>query len=373
MNDKTQSAPIRVLVVDDSALVRRLLEEILNADPEITVVGTARDPYDAREKTKRLSPDVLTLDVEMPRMDGLTFLSNLMRLRPTPVLMISSLTERGADVTLTALELGAIDFVAKPRLDVSQGLTDLAEEIVTKVKVAARSNFSRARVRQLPGDSAAAERVKQLATQGRSDFLRTTDRVVAIGASTGGTEAIRAILSNLPADAPGIVVTQHIPEAFSKPFANRLNEVTALRVQEAAPGAAVRPGHVYIAPGHLHLKVRKDGARYVCETDAGAPVNRHRPSVDVMFDSVSKHVGPNALGILLTGMGADGAEGLLQLRKTGAMTVAQDQATSVVWGMPGAAIKLGAACRVKPLEAISAEIVAWASREKTDVATNEVA
>lgn len=357
-------APARVLIVDDSALVRRLLSEIVAAADGLEVAGTARDPYDAREKIKALNPDVLTLDVEMPRMDGVTFLSNLMRLRPMPVVMVSSLTGAGADVTLAALELGAVDFVTKPKLDISATLGDYAEELTTKLKTAARVDVSvvgaRHRRRQERGAHGPTQQdasvILPAAQPGRR--FRTTDKLIAIGASTGGTEAIRDVLERLPADAPGVVVTQHIPEAFSEPFARRLDGSSALSVCQAAHGQHVLPGHAYIAPGNRHLLIERDGARFVCLLSDGPPVNRHRPSADVMFESVARNVGPNAVGVLLTGMGCDGAAGLKEMRDAGASTLVQDERSSVVWGMPGEAVRLGAAAQILPLGEVAGAIVA---------------
>jgi two-component system chemotaxis response regulator CheB len=343
---------IKVLIIDDSALVRAVLTKILGADAGLQVVGTAPDAYVARDMIKALNPDVLTLDVEMPRMDGLQFLRNLMRLRPMPVVMCSSLTERGADVTLSALELGAIDFVTKPKVDVAHALEAYAVELISKVKLAAV-----ARVRPLLSRPAVPN-AAAVAPKARADLgYRTTDQIVAIGASTGGTEAIRRVLEQLPPDCPGIVVTQHIPRAFSAPFAARLNASSQLTVAEAEDGALILPGHAYIAPGDRHLMVELDGARYRCRLGNDAPVNRHRPSVDVLFHSVAEHVGQNAVGIILTGMGADGARGLKQMRERGAVTIAQDEKTSVVWGMPGASVALGAVERVLPIEQIAAALM----------------
>jgi two-component system, chemotaxis family, protein-glutamate methylesterase/glutaminase len=341
---------IRVLVVDDSALMRRLLTEILATDPAIEVVGTAGDPFVARDKIKALAPDVLTLDIEMPRMDGLTFLGNLMRLRPMPVVMISSLTEKGAEVTLQALELGAVDVVAKPQLDLSRGMVEQAAEIIVKVKAAAQA---RPRARVAP--------VAQLA-KGSASGLRTTDRVIAIGASTGGTEAVAQVLAALPADAPGVVIAQHIPPEFSRRFAERLDRTTPLTVCEARDGDPILVGHAYVAPGQRHLRVERSGARYLCRVGDDEPVNRHRPSVDVLFESVAHSVGANAIGVLLTGMGADGAAHLGTLRRRGAPTIAQDRETSVVWGMPGEAVKRGAADEVLPIERIADRLIALARR-----------
>jgi two-component system chemotaxis response regulator CheB len=347
---------IRVLIVDDSAVMRHLLTEILSSDPQIEVVGSAPDPFVARDKIKALNPDVLTLDVEMPRMDGLSFLRNLMRLHPMPVVMCSSLTQAGADVTLDALSLGAIDFVAKPAIDAVHGLREAAEEILAKVKVAAR-----ARVRPLEDSKRRIEGQFDagvvLAKRIAPSQYRTTDRIVAIGASTGGTEAIKDVLAGLPADMPAIVITQHIPKAFSGPFARRMHESCDLVVCEARDGQPILSGHVYIAPGDQHLLVVRDGAHYRCELSAGPPVNRHRPSVDVLFRSVAQSAGHNAVGVMLTGMGRDGAEGMKEMREAGAPTIAQDENTSVVWGMPGAAWEIGAVQSLHPLPQISGRIV----------------
>ncbi len=360
---------IRVLIVDDSALVRRILTELLGADPDIEVVGTAADPLMARERIKQLNPDVLTLDVEMPKMDGVTFLANLMRLRPMPVVMVSSLTRDGAEVTLRALELGAVDFVSKPRIDVAHTLSDYAEEIVAKIKVAAGARPLKHAAAPLadtlgaipPKLSADAVLRKTLPT----GHLQTTERIIAIGASTGGTEAIREVLVRMPADAPGIVITQHIPEAFSGPFARRLDGLCAMTVREAADGEHILSGHAYIAPGDRHLLVERDGARYLCRLNDGPPVNRHRPSVDVLFRSVAQNVGPNAIGAILTGMGDDGAEGLKEMRAAGAATLAQDEKTSVVWGMPGAAVRRAAVDEVIGIESMAAAILARLNHRET--------
>lgn len=344
---------IRVLVVDDSAFVRQMLTRMLAEDPGIEVVGAAPDPYAARERIKALNPDVLTLDVEMPRMDGVTFLANLMRLRPMPVVMVSSLTEHGAEVTLRALELGAVDFVTKPKVDLAHTLDDYAEEIRAKVKAAAAA---RIQPRTASVSCGAGSRAPQRAAS--AGHLRTTERLIAIGASTGGTEAIKEVLLALPADAPGIVITQHMPQAFTGAFARRLDGLCAMTVCEAQDGQQILPGHAYIAPGSHHLLVRRDGARYVCQLSDGPPVNRHRPSVDVLFHSVARSAGPNAIGVILTGMGADGAEGLGKMRAAGAHTLAQDEKSSVVWGMPGSALKRGAVAEVLPLGAIAARLLA---------------
>ncbi|NYZ63361.1 protein-glutamate methylesterase/protein-glutamine glutaminase [Luteimonas deserti] len=346
----------RVLVVDDSAVVRQLLTELLAQDPEIEVVGSAADPLLAREKIKRLNPDVLTLDVEMPRMDGLAFLENLMRLRPMPVVMVSSLTERGADITLQAMALGAVDFVTKPKAGLAQGLADYADEIRAKVKAAAGARVrAPAATVQQPLVRLEASSAPAVATR-----FRTTDRLIAIGASAGGTEALRVVLERMPPDAPAIVLTQHIPASFSRPFAERLDRHSQMLVREARDGEMILPGHAYLPPGDHHLRVIRDGARWRCKLDPGPPVNRHRPAVDVLFRSVAQSAGANAVAAILTGMGDDGARGLLELRQAGAPTLVQDEATSVVWGMPGAAVKLGAAQEILPLEAIADRLLALA-------------
>lgn len=362
---------VKVLIVDDSALVRQILTEIFSKDPGIEVVGVATDPYVARDKIKKLNPDVLTLDVEMPRMDGLTFLSNLMRLRPMPVVMVSSLTESGAAVTLQALELGAVDFVTKPKVDLAHTLDEYAQEIREKVRMAAKARVQERRnpppITAVATPAASASPIPAAAQKYSADVIlqrdaprrpfKTTEGIIAIGASTGGTEAIKEVLIRLPQQCPGIVITQHIPEAFSGPFARRMDSVSALSVCEARDGQPVLPGHAYIAPGSHHLMLVRDGARYICRLNDGPPVNRHRPSVDVLFRSVAANAGINAIGVILTGMGDDGAKGLLEMREAGAPTIAQDEQTSVVWGMPGQAVKLGAADKVMPLESIPAQIM----------------
>ncbi len=354
---------IRVLIVDDSALVRQMLTDMLARDSGIEVVGAAGDAHIAREKIKQLNPDVLTLDVEMPKMDGLTFLRNLMRLRPMPVVMVSSLTERGADVTLEALAMGAVDYLSKPKIDIAATLGEYADELIEKVKAAARASV-RALDAHRPGSTAVVPRSSATAVLpqlGATSRMRTTDRLIAIGASTGGTEAIKHVLMGLPPDSPGVVIAQHIPKAFSTPFARRMNDSCQMTVYEAEDGQQVRPGHVYIAPGDRHLIVERDGARYVVRLDDGTPVNRHKPSVDVLFRSVAQSAGRNAIGVLLTGMGKDGARGLREMREAGGPTIAQDEATSVVWGMPGEAVALGAADHVLPLEEIAAALCGLAA------------
>ncbi|MGH8227937.1 MAG: protein-glutamate methylesterase/protein-glutamine glutaminase [Steroidobacteraceae bacterium] len=341
---------IRVLIVDDSALVRQMLTDMLGRDPAIEVVGVAADAHIAREKIKQLNPDVLTLDVEMPKMDGLTFLRNLMRLRPMPVVMVSSLAEHGADVTLDALALGAVDYLPKPKIDIAATLGDYSEELIEKVKTAASAS-----VRTLDTRRAAPLALPATLRSGPT-HLRTTDRIIAIGASTGGTEAIKEVLTGLPPDAPGIVIAQHIPKAFSTPFARRMNDCCRMTVYEAEDGQQVMTGHAYIAPGDRHLRVERSGARYICRLDDDEPVNRHKPSVDVLFRSVAQSAGRNAVGVILTGMGKDGARGLLEMRESGSRTLAQDEATSVVWGMPGEAVAIGAIERVIPLTRIASAV-----------------
>lgn len=359
---------IKVLIVDDSSLIRQLLSEILSSDKSIEVVGTAQDPYAAREKIKKLHPDVITLDVEMPRMDGVTFLKNLMKLHPLPVIMISSLTEKGADITFEALECGAVDFVSKPKIDLAHSLPDYSHEIISKVKAAsevnvhARSNSGTAIDDIKPRHS--ADVILEKEGQSSRKHFKTTDTIIALGASTGGTEAIKAVLSKMPADAPGIVISQHIPEAFSGPFAKRMNGCSAMTVYEARDGQQILPGHVYIAPGSHHLIIERDGARFVCRLNDGPPVNRHRPSVDVMFRSVAQNVGHNAIGVILTGMGNDGAAGMKELHDAGAKTVVQDEKTSVVWGMPGEAVKLGGVDSVLPLHSIPGKLTTLSKQGK---------
>ena len=355
---------IRVLIIDDSALVRRILTEILSSDNSIEVVGSAMDPHIAREKIKQLKPDVLTLDVEMPRMDGISFLRNLMRLHPLPVIMISSLTEKGADITLKAMELGAVDFVSKPKMDVANQLEDYTSEIIAKIKAAALAKIR-------PGITKKEEEIEtELAldiekrysttvilkkSETRKSF-GTTEKIIAIGASTGGTEAIKEILMQLRPDSPGTLIAQHIPVTFSSAFAKRMDSVSQMLVREVEDGQLIAPGHVYVAPGNKHLLLEREGGRYRCKLNDGPPVNRHKPSVDVMFRSVAQNAGTNAIGIILTGMGTDGARGLKEMRDTGAATIAQDERSSVVWGMPGEAVKLGAAEYVLPLNNIASKI-----------------
>jgi len=344
------SQKIRVLCVDDSALVRKLMTEIINSHPDMEVVATAPDCLVARELIKQHNPDVLTLDIEMPHMDGLEFLEKLMRLRPMPVLMVSSLTERGSEMTLRALELGAVDFITKPKLGIAGGLRDYAGDIAEKLRATAR-----ARPRRL------------VMAPARTAVLRcpltTTEKLILIGASTGGTEAIRDVLQPLPADSPAVLIAQHMPAGFTHSFAQRLSTLCAMTVCEAQHGQRVLPGHAYLAPGgEQHMKLGRSGAHYVIELETSPPVNRHRPSVDVLFHSAAAVAGKNAIGVILTGMGKDGAQGLLAMKHAGAQTLAQDEASCVVFGMPREAIAIGAVDEVTPLAKISERVLERLSR-----------
>lgn len=338
--------PYKVLIVDDSSLMRQLLTEILSSDPELQVIGTAGDPFIAREKIKALGPDVLTLDIEMPRMDGLTFLEKLMRGHPMPVVMISSLTERGAETTLRALSLGAIDYVSKPKLDVSSGTIEQTSEIIAKVKAAAK-------VKVRGGNKPVTIPVELAA----GCHFSATHKVVAIGSSTGGTEALKELLSPLPPDFPGLVMVQHMPEAFTGPFSERLNSLCRIRVQEAKDGDRILPGHALLAPGGHQMQVVRRGMEYGVRVYRGERVNRHLPSVDVLFSSCAKQLGKNAVGVLLTGMGADGAKGMLEMKEAHAFTIAQDEASCVVFGMPREAILLGAVDQVVALDRIPSALM----------------
>mgnify|MGYP001220203377 CR=1 FL=1 len=352
-------AKTRVVVVDDSALVRSLLSEIINRQQDMECVGAAADPYVAREMIRNTNPDVITLDVEMPRMDGIDFLGKLMRLRPTPVVMVSTLTERGADVTLRALELGAVDFVAKPKIGVADGLKQLAEEITDKVRIASKAHLRRLAT-PVAGPAAAAAhgdgapgKPAPVAGLGRL----STEKIVFIGASTGGTEATKEVLVQLPPDAPAVMITQHMPAGFTKSYAARLDGLCRIRVAEARDGERVLPGHAYIAPGGHHLSVERSGANYIARVQLGEPVNRHMPSVEVLFKSAARVVGPNALGIMLTGMGADGAKAMREMRDAGSYNFVQDEASCVVFGMPREAIAQGAAHEVLPLTQIAPKLI----------------
>lgn len=365
--ENTAVRKIRVVVVDDSALVRSLLAEIINRQPDMECIGAANDPLVAREMIRELNPDVITLDVEMPRMDGIDFLGRLMRLRPMPVVMISTLTERGADVTLRALELGAVDFVSKPRIGLVSGLNELATQIVDKVRVAAQ-----ARVRRLlplapagqPGASAGTRAGSPLASSPALLPVPTllgagmTEKLVCIGASTGGTEAIREILQRLPADTPAVAITQHMPPGFTTSFAARLNSLCQLTVKEAVHGERILPGHAYIAPGGRQFSIGRSGANYVAVVDDSPPVNRHKPSVEVLFKSAAAVAGRNAYAIMLTGMGNDGAAAMREMKDAGSYNFVQDEASCIVFGMPREAIAHGAAHEVLPLNAIAPALLA---------------
>ncbi|WP_321574428.1 protein-glutamate methylesterase/protein-glutamine glutaminase [Paraburkholderia franconis] len=349
---------IKVLCVDDSALIRSLMTEIINSQPDMTVVATAPDPLVARELIKQHNPDVLTLDVEMPRMDGLDFLEKLMRLRPMPVVMVSSLTERGSEITLRALELGAVDFVTKPRVGIRDGMLEYAEKLADKVRAAARARVRQAApAHHAPAAGHAAASAAPHAPLFNNPLV-STEKLIIVGASTGGTEAIREVLMPLPPDAPAVLIAQHMPPGFTKSFAQRLNGLCRITVKEAEHGERVLPGHAYIAPGHAHLLLARSGANYIAHLSDDPPVNRHRPSVDVLFRSAALHAGKNAVGVILTGMGRDGAAGLLDMRKAGAYTLAQDEASCIVFGMPREAIAMGAADEIAPLSEMSRRVMA---------------
>jgi two-component system chemotaxis response regulator CheB len=360
---------IRVVVVDDSALVRGLLAEIIDRQPDMCCVGAAADPLVAREMIRNLNPDVITLDIEMPRMDGLDFLSRLMRLRPMPVVMVSTLTERGADVTLKALELGAVDFVSKPKIGVADGLRQLGMDITEKVRTAAKARVHRlaSPAATAPGQAPVSAKPVTVASLGRL----STEKIIFIGASTGGTEATREVLVNLPADCPAVMITQHMPPGFTKSYAARLNGLCKIRVAEATDGERVLPGHAYIAPGGHHLSVERSGANYIARVQVGEPVNRHMPSVEVLFESAARVVGRNALGVMLTGMGADGARAMKTMRDAGSHNLVQDEASCVVFGMPREAIAHGAAHEVLPLGQVAPRLVEWL-RANAGVATSRV-
>ena len=347
---------IKVVVVDDSALVRSLLTEIINKQPDMCCIGAANDPLQAREMIRELNPDVITLDVEMPKMDGLEFLSRLMRLRPMPVVMVSTLTEQGADTTLRALEMGAVDFVAKPRIGVASGLSLLGAEIVEKIRVASKARVARHVAPPPPPLSAHAQGGDQPPRPLVMHRL-STEKIICIGASTGGTEAIKEILIDLPADSPAIVITQHMPAGFTTSFAARLDSLCKIRVAEAVNGQRILPGHAYIAPGGQQFHIERSGANYVAVVDDSPPVNRHKPSVEVLFKSCARVLGPNAIGIMLTGMGGDGAAAMREMRDAGSYNIAQDEASCVVFGMPKMAIQQGAVHEVLPLKAIAKAVI----------------
>lgn len=347
-------AKTKVVVVDDSALVRSILTEIINRQSDMECIGAAADPLVAREMIRNLNPDVITLDVEMPRMDGLDFLSRLMRLRPMPVVMVSTLTERGAEVTLKALELGAIDFVAKPKIGVADGIKLLAQDITDKIRIASKAHIRRAPPPAAAGTAAPAPvKAVTMASLGKA----STEKIIFIGASTGGTEATKDVLINLPADSPAVVITQHMPPGFTKSYAARLDGLCKIRVKEAQDGERILPGHGYIAPGGMHLSVERSGANYIARVQDGEPINRHKPSVEALFLSAAKVVGQNAIGIMLTGMGADGAKAMKVMKDAGSYNYCQDEASCVVFGMPREAIAAGAADEVLPLNQIATKVL----------------
>jgi two-component system chemotaxis response regulator CheB len=343
---------IKVVIVDDSALIRSVMTEIINNQPDMEVVGVAPDPLVARELIKQTNPDVLTLDVEMPKMDGLDFLEKLMRLRPMPVVMVSSLTERGSEITMRALELGAVDFVTKPKISIQSGMREYTDLIADKIRAASKA---RVRARTLPQAGAPG----QAALPQLRNPLMSSEKLIIIGASTGGTEAIREFLMQMPSDCPGILITQHMPEGFTRSFAKRLDSLCKISVVEAAGNERVLPGHAYIAPGHSHLTLARSGANYMTKIDQGEPVNRHRPSVDVLFRSAAQFAGKNAVGVILTGMGKDGAAGMLEMKNAGAYNFAQDEASCVVFGMPREAIAIGATHEVGPLQALPGMVLGY--------------
>jgi len=344
--------PVKVLIVDDSSIVRRMLSDELSKQPGIEVVGTAPDPFIARDKILSLHPDVITLDIEMPRMDGISFLRRLMKHHPIPVIIVSSLTPKGCETALACIEAGAVDVLCKPGASYSVG--DLANELGEIIRGA-----SGARLRPVtPTPAATAKPAAPLASRA---MIQTTNKVVAIGSSTGGTEALRAVLTALPAQSPGIIMTQHMPEGFTASFAERLNSLCEIEVREAKDGDYVSPGVALLAPGNKHMRLSRDGARYIVKVCDGPRVCRHRPSVEVLFESTAQHAGPNALGMILTGMGDDGATALGSMRKAGAVTIAQDEASCVVFGMPREAIARGSAMMVSPLTDMSRHIMDFAA------------
>ena len=348
------SQPIRVLIVDDSAVVRQTLTEILSSDPEIEVIGSAADPFIAAERMQAETPDVITLDIEMPRMDGLTFLQKIMSQHPIPVVICSSLAEQGAESALRAMEYGAVEIVAKPRLGCAQFLRESATSICHVVKAAAAVRPGKLRAQQAVEPKLTADAILAPATRA---MVETTEKVVVVGASTGGTEALRAFLQVLPEDSPGIVIVQHMPEMFTRAFANRLDSICQITVKEAETNDTVLRGRALIAPGNHHLLLKRSGARYFVEIKDGPHVSRHRPSVDVLFRSAARYAGRNAVGVIMTGMGDDGARGMLEMKENGAYTIAQDEATSVVFGMPNEAIKRGAVNQVLPLQSIAQAVL----------------
>jgi two-component system chemotaxis response regulator CheB len=349
-----KSMKIKVLIVDDSALIRGVMKEIINSQPDMEVVGVAPDPLVARDLIKQTNPDVLTLDVEMPKMDGLEFLEKLMRLRPMPVVMVSSLTERGSEITLRALELGAVDFITKPKISIQSGMLEYTGLIAEKIRIAAQ-----AKIKLRPHPASMPLHGAEGTLSPLRNPLTSSEKLIIIGASTGGTEAIKEFLIQLPSDCPGILITQHMPEGFTRSFANRLDKLCKISVKEAKGDERVLPGHAYLAPGHSHLMLVRSGANYMTRLDQGPPVNRHRPSVDVLFRSAALNAGKNAVGVILTGMGKDGAAGMLEMKNAGAYNLAQDEASCVVFGMPREAIALGATHDVGPLHELPGRVMEY--------------
>ncbi|KML24128.1 chemotaxis protein [Leclercia adecarboxylata] len=334
---------IKILCVDDSALIRSILTNIVNQQPDMEMVATAPDPIIARDLIKQFNPDVLTLDVEMPRMDGLDFLERLMRLRPMPVVMVSSLTSKGSEITLSALDLGAVDFITKPQMGLKDNMEQYSAQIAEKLRIASTARVS--------GRQSASPQKPFISPKVGNE------KIIAIGSSTGGTEALRQVLIPMPVTSPGIVITQHMPPGFTRSFAERLNKICQIAVKEAEDGDRITPGHAYIAPGDFHMELVRSGLSYVIKLNQLPPMNRHRPSVDMMFNSIAKSAGKNAVGVILTGMGNDGAQGLLNMRNAGAWTLAQSEKTCVVFGMPREAIMLNAACDVVDLGNIGQQIL----------------
>lgn len=349
---------IKVLIVDDSALIRSIMTEIINSQSDMEVVGAAPDPIVARDLIKKINPDVLTLDVEMPKMDGLDFLEKLMRLRPMPVVMVSSLTERGSEITMRALELGAVDFVTKPKISIQDGMRDYSEMITDKIRVASKARLKARSTTPTGGENYQIGQLPAIRNP-----LTSSEKLIIIGASTGGTEAIKEFLLQMPSDCPGILIAQHMPEGFTRSFARRLDSICKISVSEAEGGERILPGHAFIAPGHSHLRLARSGANYITQLDQGAPVNRHRPSVDVLFNSAASGAGKNAVGVILTGMGKDGAYGMLEMKNAGAYNFAQDEATCVVFGMPREAIAIGATNEVGPLGELPTRVLSYLAKQ----------
>ncbi|MGV6815733.1 MAG: protein-glutamate methylesterase/protein-glutamine glutaminase [Thiotrichales bacterium] len=357
---------VKVLVVDDSALMRKLLTDILSSDADIDVVGAAEDAYQARDMIKQLHPDVLTLDIEMPRMDGIQFLRNLMRLRPMPVVMISTHTTTGAGVTLDALEIGAVDFIAKPKVDEGLDISNYRAEVIRKVKAAGKVTKKNIEIQNQRNEAVTGEPepVSGGSSESKSCLKRLQEnaknaqgRFILFGSSTGGTEALKVVLKDLPADSPPVLITQHIPPAFSASFAQRLDSLCSMNVYEAKEGMEIETGSIYLSPGDKHLEIAKNGLKYCCHLDDGPPVNQHKPSVEKLFLSAEKHFPNKCTAIMLTGMGDDGAQAMKTLRDSGAHTIAQDEETSVVWGMPGQAVKREAVVEVSPLQDIAKKVL----------------